>query len=108
MITTQNDAARLGELYAMFREWAKEYKTDIITVGQAHADAEGKKYLHKAWMNKSKTDKPGELDYAIGIGIDGIGNDQDMRRFISICKNKSGPHTRFQAVMNPHTARFED
>ena len=107
MIQNQNDAARLGELYAMYREWAKEYETDILTVGQAHADAEGKKFLHKGWMNKSKTDKPGELDYAIGIGIDGIGN-ESMTRYISICKNKNGPHTKFSVAMNPQQARFGD
>ena len=103
-----NETARLGALYGGYREWAKEFEMDILTVGQAHADASGKKYLRKSWMNNSKTEKPGELDYAIGIGCDGIANDQDMRRYMSVCKNKTGPHGCFVAMMDPHKARYTD
>lgn len=103
-----NETARLGQLYRDYREWAKKYEMDILTVGQAHADASGQKFLRDSWMNNSKTEKPGELDYAIGIGIDGIANDLDLRRFITVCKNKSGPHGSFVAMMDPHKARYTD
>jgi hypothetical protein len=79
---------------------------DILTAGQAHADAGGKQWLKQEWMNNSKTEKPGELDYAIGIGLPQ--GDTDMRRYISICKNKQGPHGHFIAMMNPQKARYTD
>ena len=106
--TYDSQTARLGSLYAEYREWTKKYDMDILTAGQAHADAGGKQYLRKRWMNNSKTEKPGELDYAIGIGVAQGDNDNDMRRYISICKNKQGPHGKFIAMMNPQKARYND
>ena len=97
----------LGALYGEYREWTKKYDMDILTAGQAHADAGGKQYLRLEWMNNSKTEKPAELDYAIGIGVNGA-NDNDLRRYIKICKNKQGPHGHFIAMMNPQQARYDD
>ena len=103
-----SETARLGSLYAGYREWAKKYGLDILTVGQAHADAERKKWLLKSWMNNSKTEKPGELDYAIGIGVNETDNDLDRRRYFHICKNKQGPHGSFTAMIDPEKARYFD
>jgi KaiC/GvpD/RAD55 family RecA-like ATPase len=101
-----NETARLGALYGEYREWTKMYDMDILTAGQAHADAGGKQYLKQEWMNNSKTEKPAELDYAIGIGLPQT--DGDLRRYIQICKNKQGPHGHFVAMMNPQKARYTD
>ena len=81
---------------------------DILTVGQAGAEAGGKPYLRLSWMNNSKTEKPAELDYAIGLGANGDANDLDMRRYVTVCKNKRGPHGSFIAMMDPHKARYTD
>lgn len=98
----------LGALYQEYREWTKKYDMDILTAGQAGADASGKQWLKQDWMNNSKTEKPGELDYAIGIGVAKGDNDNDLRRYISIPKNKQGPHGHFIAMMNPQQARYTD
>ena len=105
-----NDTAKLGAIYNTYREWAKEYNTDILTVGQASAEAEGKPWLRLSWMNNSKTEKPGELDYAFGIGANFGDLSQDLRRYISICKNKlnEGAHGGFIAMMDPAKARYTD
>ena len=51
---------RLKILYGKFRELAKKYDVPIITVGQASAQAEGKKWLQMSWMDNSKCLGKGE------------------------------------------------
>lgn len=98
---------RLQRLYQMYRELAKEFNTDIITVGQASGEAEGKKWLQMEYMNNSKTGKPGELDYAIGIGASFAEDEQELR-FIHICKNKNGPHGKHTVLFDAPKARYKD
>ena len=99
---------RLQRLYAKFRELAKEYMTDIITVGQASAEAQGKKWLELDHMNNSKTGKPGELDYAIGIGRTLEG--EEFMRYIHLCKNKMlrGVHGKHQVILDTERCRYKD
>lgn len=80
---------RLGELYRRYRQLACEFNMDVITAGQASSDVHGRKVVDLDSMHNSKTDKPGALDYAIGIGSSGLGEDTYLR-WISICKNKIG------------------
>lgn len=99
---------RLKALYGKFRELAKQYDCDIITAGQADMQAHGRKWLELTNMDNSKTGKPGELDYAIGIGkiFGGVEN----VRFVNVCKNKmkDGAHGKHEVLMTPAIARYTD
>lgn len=103
---------KLKVLYGMFRELAKKYDMDILTVGQAAASAEGVKYLRTDMMDFSKTGKPGELDYAIGIGKAQTDMEQgrDFLRHLSICKNKmnNGVHGQHAVQFDSMRALYTD
>lgn len=103
---------RLKALYGKFRELAKEYGVDILAVGQASAAAENKKWLMLDHMDNSKTGKPGELDYAIGIGKSYEDNNDnvDETRYIHVCKNKmkDGAHGRHRVFLTTATAIYSD
>lgn len=103
---------RLKAVYGKFRELAKSYDCDVIAVGQASASAEGLKWLKTSDMDNSKTGKPGELDYAIGIGksFDDVDNPVCSIRYISLCKNKmnEGKHGRYEVVFNASCALYTD
>lgn len=100
---------RLKKLYGKFRELAKIYGCDIITAGQANAEAAGKKYLELTHMDNSKTGKPGELDYAIGIGAL-LGDVANSTRFIHVCKNKlsNGFKGKHEVHFDALVARYTD
>lgn len=100
---------RLKELYRKFRELAKVYNIDLLTAGQASAEAEGKKWLQLDHMDNSKTGKPGELDYAIGIGKVHDDGYNDIR-FISLSKNKmaTGNHSKTMVTFDSISGRYKD
>jgi len=100
---------RLQKLYQKYRELAKEFNCDIITAGQASGEAEGKKWLLMEHMNNSKTGKPGELDYAIGIGCSFVEGDEEIR-YIHLCKNKcnDGVHGKHTVLFDAQKARYKD
>lgn len=110
--SNMSDVEKLAHLYQSFRELAKEFDIPVITVGQADAQAEGKKVLNMANMNRSKTGKPGELDYAIGIGKsqDDVEKGLSHLRYINICKNKMlrGKHGRHTVRFDSDRALYED
>ena len=70
------------------------------------------KWLKTSDMDNSKTGKPGELDYAIGIGksFDDVDNPVCSIRYISLCKNKmnEGKHGRYEVVFNASCALYTD
>lgn len=103
---------KLKVLYGRFRELAKVHGCDILTVGQASAQVQGKKWLDTDHMDNSKTGKPGELDYAVGIGrsYENIGTSLDDMRYIHVCKNKmkDGVHGRHEVFLNTATAIYRD
>lgn len=107
-----NGADRLKNVYDKLREVVKransEWKCDLITVGQADANAEGKKWLQQTNLDGGKTGKPGAMDYIIGIGA--TGNDGDeFSRYITLCKNKlTSDHGKFVTQINPSTGRYID
>ena len=77
---------RLHEIYKWGREIAKQ-QCPFISVGQADATGHNSMYLDESQMANSKTGKPSELDFIIGIGrLDKVGY-EDVR-YISIPKNK--------------------
>jgi hypothetical protein len=100
---------RLTDLYGKFRELAKAYDIDIISVGQAGAEAHGQKWPQLTHMNNSKTGKPGELDYAIGIGKEEKETDNYVR-YLHFCKNKmeDGVHGKHTVLMNPTLCTYTD
>lgn len=104
-------ASKLGEIYRKLRAIAGNYGCDIITVGQAAATADNKKYLTSADMHNSKVDKPGALDYNIGMSFDM--NEEQVgasRRYMTIVKNKIGVTKQASAVVlfDKLLGRFQD
>lgn len=103
---------RLKVLYGKFRELAKKYDIPVFTVGQANAEAENVKWLSLNHMDFSKTGKPGELDWAIGIGKlhKDSENGIDSVRYLSISKNKmnNGHHGKFSVYFNSYCALYLD
>ena len=99
-----NGPNRLGELYRRYRSMASQFSCDILSVGQASAECDGKKVLHMDHMHNSKTDKPGALDYAIGIGKTYDPNDSELR-WLTICKNKIGCTIRETSPVRIDTVR---
>lgn len=84
--TGDREDMRLHEIYKWARELAKMY-CPIISVGQADATGHNSMIIDESQMANSKTGKPSELDFVIGIGrIDKVGY-EDVR-YISIPKNK--------------------
>jgi replicative DNA helicase len=77
---------RLHEIYKWGREIAKT-QCPFISVGQADATGHNSEYLDESQMANSKTGKPSELDFIIGIGrIDKVGHEN--ARYINTPKNK--------------------
>jgi GTP-binding protein EngB required for normal cell division len=81
---------QLGNLYRWARNLAISYDVPVFAVCQASADAEDSKAIFQTMAQDSKTDKPGEADFMIGIGaliaddvVDGA-----VTRYINVCKNK--------------------
>ena len=99
---------RLKELYRQFRELAKEFDVAIVTVGQASAEAEGKKWLTMDYMDNSKVGKPGEMDLIIGIGKTNAEGEENIR-YIHVAKNKlNGKHIKASVLIDTEKARYAD
>jgi replicative DNA helicase len=96
--------ARLGEVYRRFRSLAGHFSCDILTVGQASAECDGRKVLQMDHMHNSKTDKPSALDYCIGMGKTYNPEDAELR-WLTICKNKIGCTTKETAPIRIDTTR---
>lgn len=104
----------LHEIYKWGRELAKTY-CPIITVGQADNTGHNSMYLDESQMADSKTAKPSELDFIIGIGrIDKQG--YENVRYINIPKNKcrgskdtveADRHGKFETVLVPHLSIYQ-
>lgn len=76
----------LHEIYKWGREIAKT-QCPVISVGQADNTGHNSMYLDESQMADSKTSKPSELDFIIGIGRIEKAGYEDVR-YISIPKNK--------------------
>jgi hypothetical protein len=99
----------LANVYEWFRFKAKELNTAMFGVAQAGASAHNKQWLVDMDVNASKTDVPGELDWAIGIGFL-LETGMENVRFINVFKNKQkyGRKGRAQVVFNPERCRYKD
>lgn len=106
---------RLHEIYKWGRELAKTY-CPVISVGQADATGHNNKWIDEAQMANSKTGKPSELDFIIGIGrVDKEGY-EDVR-YINIPKNKLRGdnhtleglrHMKAEVLLKPSLSLYED
>ena len=99
-------------VYAKLREISKKYDVHVLTVGQASQSAENKKWLLPTDLDSSKTLKPGEFDYIIGIGKlfgDSISGAVDIR-YMHLCKNKlgTGNHAQFEAIIDTSRALYRE
>ena len=105
----------LAAIYKWARTMAKTY-APVISVGQADATANNTKWLSEAQMADSKTGKPSELDFIIGIGrVEADG--QEYVRYISISKNKlrgddhtdeNQRHGRFLTLLRNEVSIYKD
>jgi hypothetical protein len=107
-----NGADRLKQVYDKLREIVKrcnkQWKMDMVTVGQADAQCEGRKWLNLSNLDSGKTGKAGAFDYCIGIGKTFI-DDEEHVRYISFAKNKlGGKHTKHRVILDSEKARYHD
>ena len=113
----QNDREdlRLGAIYQFFREIAKEY-APVIGVTQANGEGANTKWLTMEHMSNSKTSKPAELDWLLGIGKLNDPGYENIR-FMNIDKNKlpGGPesvsamrHGKWETIIRPEIVRYKD
>jgi replicative DNA helicase len=107
----ERDDLRLGRIYNWARDLSHSYGP-VIAASQADASAEGMMWLDQSKLRGSKTDKPGEADAIITIGVD---EDRSLKRYINIPKNKlhGGPkslekerHGKWEVEMKPEIARY--
>lgn len=114
--TGDREDMRLHEIYKWARELAKKY-CPLISVGQASTSGHNTMLLDETDLASSKTGKPSELDFILGIGrIDKVG--YENVRYLSLPKNKlrgdkdtvtSMRHIRGQPVLlNPDLSYYED
>lgn len=96
----------IGKIYIWAREIAKEV-CPVIGVCQAAGSAENKKWLEMDDMAESKTAKPAEADFIIGIGK--IAEGYENTRFIHLVKNKlTGSHAKITCLIEPQIGRYKD
>ena len=105
----------LGAAYKFGREVAKTY-APVIAISQADAGGFNKKYLTELDMADSKTAKPAELDFLIGIGrTDDAG--YEYVRYLNIPVNKlpssqykdeKDRHGKFQTIIVPELSIYKD
>ena len=105
----------LGAAYKFGREAAKTY-APVLAISQADAGGFNKKYLTELDMADSKTAKPAELDFLIGIGrTDEAG--YEYVRYLNIPVNKlpasqykdeKDRHGKFQTIIMPELSLYRD
>lgn len=106
---------QLGATYEWARTMAHEF-APAIAVTQAAESAEGKQWLQSNDMAESKTSKPAEADWIIGIGKQHAEAMKSVRH-LHIIKNKLAGdantieeyrHGKFDVIIEPELARFRD
>jgi len=111
----ERDDLLYGTIYQWGRELAKQY-CPVISVCQADGTAEGSKWLFMNHMALAKTSKQAECDWILGIGKTHMDGAENMR-YLNLSKNKlagdadSNPdlrHGRFDVLIRPEIARYED
>ena len=105
----------LGKIYFWARQMAAEFGT-VIAASQASDSAEGKRWLHQNDLANSKTSKPAEVDWLLGIGKTHEEALRNIRHF-HIIKNKlegdeqtieEYRHGKFDMLFQSEISRYED
>ena len=106
----------LHEIYKWARELAKNY-CPLISIGQADNTGHNSKILDYSQMADSKTAKPSELDFILGIGSTDQEGYENVR-FLTISKNKlrgskdtieAMRHAKgMQVLLRSELSRYED
>jgi replicative DNA helicase len=102
-----SEVQRLAKIFLWVRQFAKAQDILAVNLMQAAASAENKQWLSQTDMHNSKTDVAGETDWACGVGVV---NEPGMEftRFLSLCRNKNGPHVRAQTYFDAERCRYYD
>lgn len=104
--TAERPDLAVGKIYQWAREIAKEV-CPVVGVCQAAGTAEDKKWLEMGDMAESKTAKPAEADFIIGIGK--ITEGYENTRFLHLIKNKlTGSHAKITCIIEPQIGRYRD
>lgn len=106
----EEDVERTQKLFNRYRELAKSYDAQIISLAQAVGDAENRKYLKLSDIYGSRVAIQGELDYSIGIGRELDNAATQDHRFISTSKNKllDGESIRFITQFDRQRCDFKE
>lgn len=105
----------LGQTYVWARGLAKRY-CPVVGVSQASDAGENVKYLTYSHLADSRTAKPAEADFILGIGMSNT-DDFKLYRYFNISKNNLLGHAnmkaelrhgRFQVVIEPEIARYRE
>ena len=98
---------KLRAIYTGAREVAKRNDCCVIAVSQASADGQGKFDLTFDMMEGSKTGKAAEADVIIGVGVNGM--TEENVRGLYISKNKiTGWHGQIVCMIQPELSRYYD
>ena len=98
---------KLRAIYTGAREIAKRNNCCVIAVSQASADGQGKFDLTFDMMEGSKTGKAAEADVIIGVGVNGM--TEENVRGLYISKNKiTGWHGQIVCMIQPELSRYYD
>lgn len=106
--TQTHDVNTLAELFNTYRELCKEYNCCIICMAQADSESDDKQYLDLRNLYGSRSAVQGELDWAVGIGM----NLDDIKylkwRYFRICKTKFGDKKDFACRFDTKRCRFKE
>ena len=98
---------KLRAVYTGAREIAKRNNCCVIAISQASADGHGKLELTFDMMEGSKTGKAAEADVIIGVGVNGM--TEENVRGLYISKNKiTGWHGQIVCMIQPELSRYYD
>ena len=98
---------KLRAVYTGAREIAKRNNCCVIAISQASADGHGKMELSFDMMEGSKTGKAAEADLIIGVGVNGM--TEENVRGLYISKNKiTGWHGQIVCMIQPELSRYYD
>ena len=98
---------KLRAVYTGAREIAKRNNCCVIAISQASADGHGKMELTFDMMEGSKTGKAAEADVIIGVGVNGV--TEENVRGLYISKNKvTGWHGQIVCMIQPELSRYHD
>jgi hypothetical protein len=106
--TEVRDVNSLEEVFNNFRELGKIHDCGMVAMAQANAESAEAKYLTLRSLYGSKVAIQGELDWAIGVGVDAENIKYAAYRFFNICKNKKGDKPQFAAKFDAGRCRFKE